>query len=54
MEKIKKQDLHLIFQQIKNGDSEKINVLYSKYDRLVYGIAFSILKNKEDSEEFLQ
>lgn len=54
MEKIKKQDLHLIFQQIKNGDSEKINVLYSKYDRLVYGIAFSILKNKEDSEDIVQ
>ena len=54
MEKIKKQDLHLTFQQIKNGDSDKINVLYSKYNRLVYGIAFSILKNKEDSEEILQ
>ena len=54
MEKIKKQDLHLTFQQIKNGDSDKINVLYSKYNRLVYGIAFSILKNKEDSEDIIQ
>lgn len=54
MEKIKKQDLHLIFQQIKNGDSEKINVIYSKYNKLVYGIAFSILKNKEDSEDIVQ
>ena len=54
MEKIKKQDLHLIFQQIKNGDSNKINVLYSKYNKLVYGIAFSILKNKEDSEDIVQ
>lgn len=54
MEKIKKQDLHLIFQQIKNGDSNKINVLYSEYNRLVYGIAFSILKNKEDSEDIIQ
>lgn len=54
MEKIKKQDLHLIFQQIKNGDSNKINVLYSKYNKLVYGIAFSILKDKEDSEDIVQ
>ena len=54
MKKIKKQDLHLIFQQIKNGDSNKINVLYSEYNRLVYGIAFSILKNKEDSEDIVQ
>ena len=54
MEKIKKQDLHLTFQQIKNGDSDKINVLYNKYNRLVYGIAFSMLKNKEDSEDIVQ
>ena len=54
MEKIKKQDLHLTFQQIKNGDSDKINVLYNKYNRLVYGIAFSMLKNVEDSEDVVQ
>ena len=54
MEKIKKQDLHLIFQQIKNGDSGKVDVFYSKYNKLVYGIAFSILKNKEDSEDIVQ
>ena len=54
MEKIKKQDLHLIFRDIKNGDSGKVDVFYSKYNKLVYGIAFSILKNKEDSEDIVQ
>lgn len=54
MEKIKKQDLHLIFQQIRNRDTSKLNDLYSKYNKLVYGIAFSILKNKEDSEDIVQ
>ena len=54
MEKIKKQDIHLIFQQIRNGDNSKLNDLYSKYNKLIYGIAFSILKNKEDSEDILQ
>lgn len=54
MEKIKKQDIHLIFQQIRNGDNSKLNDLYSKYNKLIYGIAFSILKNKEDSEDIVQ
>ena len=54
MEKIKKQDIHLIFQQIRNGDTSKLNDLYSKYNKLIYGIAFSILKNKEDSEDIVQ
>ena len=49
-----KQDLHIIFQDLQRGDSSKLNNLYNEYNRLTYGIAFSILKNKEDSEDIVQ
>ena len=51
---MKKQDLHIIFQDLQHGDSSKLNNLYNEYNRLIYGIAFSILKNKEDSEDIVQ
>lgn len=51
---MKKQDLHIIFQDLQQGDSNKLNNLYNEYNRLIYGIAFSILKNKEDSEDIVQ
>ena len=51
---MKKQDLHIIFQDLQYGDSNKLNNLYNEYNRLIYGIAFSILKNKEDSEDIVQ
>ena len=41
-----KQDLHIIFQDIKQGNSNKLNDLYTKYNKLIYGIAFSILKKQ--------
>lgn len=28
--------------------------VYKKYNKMLYGIAFSILKNKEDSEDIVQ
>lgn len=54
MNKLKKQELHILFQDIKQEKANKINELYEKCNRLVYSIAFSILKNKEDSEDIVQ
>ena len=54
MKKIDKEELHGIFIGIKNGEEEEFNRLYEKYNSLVYGVSFSILKNKEDSEEIVQ
>lgn len=54
MKKTDKEELNNIFIEIKNGNELEFNKLYEKYKNLVYGIAFSILKNKEDSEEITQ
>ena len=54
MERIKKQELHEIFEKLRQGDKDRLNELYKKYNKLIYGIAFSILKNKEDSEDLVQ
>lgn len=51
MKEINKQELHSFFQDIANKNEEKFNQFYEKYHILVYRIAFSILKNKEDSED---
>ena len=51
MEKINKKELHSIFTELRNENKEVYNILYEKYYKLVYGVAFSILKNKEDSED---
>lgn len=52
--KIDKKELHSIFTRIRDNDEAEFNKLYEKYKTLVYGVAFSILKNKEDSEEIVQ
>ncbi len=54
MDKLKKQELHILFQEIKRGNVNKLNDLYEKYNRLIYSIVFPILKNKEDSEDLVQ
>jgi len=54
MREINKQELHSIFQGIANKDEKEFNQFYEKYHLLVYRIAFSILKNKEDSEDIKQ
>ena len=54
MDKIKKQELHEIFQKAKQGEANALNELHEKYHKLIYSIAFSILKNKEDSEDVVQ
>lgn len=54
MRKINEQELHELFNGIKNKDEDSFAQLYEKYYNLVYGIVFSILKNKEDSEDVTQ
>ncbi len=43
-----------IFRKIRIDREKGIEELYTKYNNLVYKIAFSILKNKEDAEDVTQ
>lgn len=55
MKVINKEELHDIFETLRVNREENIfNELYSKYGNLVYSIAFSLLKNKENSEDVKQ
>lgn len=49
-----KKELKDIFNKMKDSDETALEQLYQKYGNLVYGIAFGILKNKEDSEDAVQ
>jgi RNA polymerase sigma-70 factor (ECF subfamily) len=51
---INKEELHSMFKEIANKNELEFNKLYDKYKNLVYAISFSILKNKEDSEDVTQ
>ena len=42
-----------IFKEIKK-DNKGLEDLYRIYHKIVYGIAFSIVKNKEDAEDIMQ
>lgn len=53
--KIDEKELGKIFINLKSvNDKTIIDELYKKYNKMIYGIAFSILKNKEDSEDVVQ
>jgi len=54
MSKINEKELREIFKQLKNDNQNIFEELYNKYYKLVYGIAFCILKNKEDAEDVTQ
>lgn len=54
MKKINEKELKELFIEIKNNNKIAFEKLYSKYNKTVYGIAFSILKNKPDSEDVVQ
>lgn len=51
---IDKQELHKIFLEMREGNNSQFEILYKNYNQLVYKIAFSILKNKENSEDVMQ
>ena len=54
MKKINELELKEIFEKIKLDDKSGIEELYEKYHYIVYGVAFSILKNKDNSEDVVQ
>ncbi len=54
MSKINEQELHTLFEKLKEEDKTAYEELYEKYSSLVYQIAFSILKNKENAEDIMQ
>jgi len=55
MKSINKQELHKLFAELKTNKQEDVfNELYNKCGNLVYKIEFSILKNKENSEDIKQ
>lgn len=49
-----REELKKLFYELKIGNKQVVEEIYTKYNKLVYGIAFSILKNKEDSEDIVQ
>lgn len=54
MKKINEVELKELFNSIRNNDKLAFENLYKKCNKLVYSIAFSILKNKENSEDIVQ
>jgi len=53
MKNINKNELHEIFDKLKTENKE-FDKLYEQYGNLVYRIAFSIVKNREQSEDIKQ
>lgn len=51
---INKIELHNIFSKLREGETSQFELLYKQYNQLVYKISFSILKNKESSEDVTQ
>ncbi len=52
--KIKKSEIHSIFQRLIKNDNNALEELYTKYNKIVINIAFSILKNREIADEISQ
>ena len=52
---IDEKELKKLFTELKSSNNRvAFETLYQKYNKLVYRIAFTILKNKEDSEDVVQ
>lgn len=54
MEKINARELKDLFIEIKCGNKVAFEKLYNNYNKLIYSIAYSILKNKQDAEDVVQ
>lgn len=54
MEKINKKELSQLLIEIKANNLAAFEKLYNLYNKLVYRIAFSIVKNKQDAEDIVQ
>lgn len=51
---INQKELKELFNEFKNNNQNAYEMIYNKYNKIVYGIAFSILKNKQDAEDITQ
>ena len=47
-------ELKQIFRELKSNNKEIFELFYNKYNKFVYKVAFTILKNKDDSEDVVQ
>ena len=54
MSKINEKELSELFIEFKNNNKIAFERLYSQYNRLVYRIAFGIIKNNTDAEDIVQ
>lgn len=54
MEKINARELKDLFIEIKYGNKIAFEKIYNNYNKLIYSIAYSILKNKQDAEDVVQ
>ena len=54
MEKINARELKDLFIEIKYGNKIAFEKLYNNYNKLIYSIAYSILKYKQDAEDVVQ
>lgn len=54
MEKINARELKDLFIEIKYGNKIAFEKLYNNYNKLIYSITYSILKNKQDAEDVVQ
>ena len=54
MKKQDKNEINQLFEEFKNGKKEVLEEIYNKYQKVIYGIAFGILKNKDDAEDIVQ
>ena len=54
MSKKDNEKIKSIFLKIKENDKKGLEELYNNCHKMVYGIAFSLVKNKEDAEDIMQ
>lgn len=54
MSKSTDERLHKLFADLKNNDSNALEKIYNENKRIIYRIAFSILKNSNDADDVVQ
>ena len=54
MKKQEKNEINQLFEEFKSGNKEVLEEIYNKYQKVIFGIAFGILKNKDDAEDIVQ
>lgn len=55
MASVREEELNELFLELKSANKDiAFQKIYTQYNKLIYGIAFGILKNKEDAEDIVQ